>query len=96
MFLAYYLHCFHEHVRVLSLLPCCIPQMGLGKTLESLMLILSNPPPPGWAVGGADYEVPKDGDAVPIKATVIIVPRTLLDQWQDEVQRHVKPVTLRW
>ncbi len=81
---------------VLCLLPYCILQMGLGKTLESLMLILSNPPPPGWAVGGADYEVPKDGEPVPIKATVIIVPSTLLNQWQDEIEGHVKPNVLKW
>ena len=45
---------------LLAFVVCCVPlsffppcnlclQMGLGKTLESLMLILSNPPPPGWA-----------------------------------------------
>lgn len=60
------------------------------------MLILSNPPPPGWAVGGADYEVPKDGDPVPIKTTLVIVPKTLLDQWQEEVHKHVKKFGVRW
>jgi SNF2 family DNA or RNA helicase len=38
--------------------PACpsLLQMGLGKSLESLMLVLSNPPPRGWAVTGAAHE----------------------------------------
>lgn len=29
-------------------------EMGLGKTLECLMLVLSNPAPPGWATSTAE------------------------------------------
>ena len=31
-------------------------EMGLGKTLESLMLVLTHPPPAGWAVATRDAE----------------------------------------
>jgi E3 ubiquitin-protein ligase SHPRH len=46
-------------------------EMGLGKTLQSLMLIVSNPPPPAWPAASymaAATEV-KAGklDAIPIK-----------------------------
>ena len=30
--------------------------MGLGKTLESIMLIVGNLPPRGWAVAAADAD----------------------------------------
>ncbi len=47
--------------------------MGLGKSLESLMLILSNPPPDSWPETGNTH--PPVGDAypaVPIKTTLMV------------------------
>lgn len=86
-------------------------EMGLGKTLESLMLILSNPAPPGWAVSfndvwshfdnkaREDEEDEEESDApIPIRATLIIVPSNLLNQWQEEVETHVEDPAknLKW
>ncbi|KAK9831775.1 hypothetical protein WJX74_008901 [Apatococcus lobatus] len=69
--------------------------MGLGKTLECLMLILANPPPHGWA--SEDLTGAVDGpDPTPIKTTLAVVPGNLLAQWQDEVRHHVKSGAMSW
>lgn len=71
--------------------------MGLGKTLETLMLVVANPAPAGWAVADvAGRSRQRDGDPVPIKTTLIVMPANLLSQWQDELQLHVKPDALTW
>ena len=90
------------------------------------MLILSNPPPIGWAVPNAaslasyirehaiervnemnnlckkekEVLIPKieaeiRKEPIPIRATLIVLPQTLLNQWQDEVKAHVKEGELR-
>lgn len=39
--------------------------MGLGKSLQSLMLVLSNPAPPGWAAtSAAPMEVEQEAEEV--------------------------------
>ena len=60
------------------------------------MLILANPPPPSWPVqnlekGGHDMR-----EAVPIKTTLIVMPANLLQQWQDELSKHVQDGALKW
>lgn len=84
------------------------------------MLILSNPPPRGWAVPSAsslasyiqehaeeransmslgkkerEALIPKlfaeiKDEPLPIRATLIVLPHTLLNQWLNEVSLHVK------
>lgn len=71
--------------------------MGLGKSLETLMLVLANPAPADWAV--TDMEGRRrssDSDPVPIKTTLIVMPANLLSQWQEEIQLHVKDGALTW
>ena len=66
--------------------PTCVlfaflPHQGLGKTLQTLMLVLSNPPPAGWAVKRLDgLTASEDSEAVPIKTSLIVVPANLLGQ----------------
>ncbi|KAG8934311.1 hypothetical protein FRC01_003824, partial [Tulasnella sp. 417] len=60
---------------------------GLGKTVESIALVLYNTPhpstlpPPTWDEG-AELEVS------PIKGTLIVTPATLCKQWADELKAH--------
>ena len=44
-------------------------EMGLGKTLQSLMLVVAHPPPPGWAVAAADAEEHHAGQVEAMEAT---------------------------
>ena len=57
-------------------------EMGLGKTVEMISLILLHPPPPVAALNLADIENPKLG------GTLIIAPSALKTQWVDEIRRH--------
>lgn len=63
-------------------------EMGLGKTLEIISLITLHKFP----VSGTEVVVPGDvevpDDALPIKATLLVAPSSLLSQWVDELQRH--------
>lgn len=70
-------------------------QTGLGKTVEAIMLILTNPPPPGWAVEGPEYDADA-GEPLPIKTTLVVVPPVLFPTWKDELNKHVLPNTLKW
>ena len=70
---------------------------GLGKTLQTLMLILANPPPASWPAKDLDkHNQEKDGEPVPIKTTLIVMPANLLQQWQDELYKHVQTGALNW
>ncbi|KAH0536030.1 hypothetical protein FGG08_007079 [Glutinoglossum americanum] len=48
--------------------------MGLGKTLQMLATMVGNPPDPGAAA----------------RATLLIVPSSVIEQWQDEIRTHVE------
>lgn len=48
--------------------------MGLGKTLQSISLCVANQPPPDWHGG----------------ATLIVVPKSLLRQWNTELHKWLK------
>ncbi len=60
------------------------------------MLIVSNPAPADLVTEGPDHKVLKTGESVPIRTTLVIVPASLIDQWQDEVRKHLKPRSVRW
>ncbi|EPE09636.1 snf2 family helicase [Ophiostoma piceae UAMH 11346] len=57
-------------------------EMGLGKTVEMISLILLHPPPPIATLNLAHIENPKLG------GTLIIAPSALKTQWVDEIRRH--------
>ncbi len=84
-------------------------QMGLGKTLQYLMVILSNPAPPSFqAVSGHEYRVHEKGNAsrrpaplkplktTRLKTTLLIVHSTRLDPLVEEICKHVQPGMLAW
>ena len=77
-----------------SLIPPSLFHQGLGKTLEVLMLTLAHPPPEGWAVTDGQSSS-SGGSPIPIKATLVVVPASLLDQWKEETKRHVAPGGLK-
>jgi len=87
---------------------CLADEMGLGKSLETLMLVMKNKPPRGWAVKnienlslsqsssgrGGGYD--DDEQPIPIKATLLVMPSTLIPQWELEIATHLAPGALQW
>lgn len=62
-------------------------EMGLGKTVELISLVLLHKQPQGTGIGphkdpDSDRMLPATG------ATLIVTPRHLLDQWSDELSLH--------
>ncbi len=62
-------------------------EMGLGKTVEAVALMLLSPDPdaasrPGW------YDDRNEIDVVPTKTTLIVAPETLRTQWIEEIEQH--------
>lgn len=64
-------------------------EMGLGKTIEMLALVLLNP---FDSTRSLEWQLPTTADSefapVPIKATLIITPAVILNQWVQEVETH--------
>lgn len=68
-------------------------EMGLGKTVEVLALILQNPAAPERQVLDPYYDEENDVSVLPVKATLIVVPDILQEQWAAELLRlapHLK------
>lgn len=72
-------------------------EMGLGKSLQTLMLVLENRPLTGWAVEELQGdEVVSRTDPIPIKTTLLVAPTTLLSQWEDEIEKHLQDSAMKW
>lgn len=63
-------------------------EMGLGKTVEMISLILLHPPPAIELLNLGHIENPKLG------GTLIIAPSALMSQWIDEITRHAPHLKL--
>ncbi|KAI1330062.1 SNF2 family N-terminal domain-containing protein [Xylariaceae sp. FL0255] len=61
-------------------------EMGLGKTVEVISLILSHTRNPSYLVD-LDFES-RERVLFPSKATLIVTPSTLVNQWLSELERH--------
>ena len=67
--------------------------VGLGKSIQVLGLILSNPAPEGWAV----EKLPaRTNEPVPCKATLLVCPAALLPQWEQEIEKHTRAGSLKF
>ncbi len=64
---------------------CLADAMGLGKTLTVLSLIAANRAP-GSSLG--------DGSSQWLRATLVVVPFSLLQLWETQIQRHFRPSSL--
>ncbi|PMD33599.1 hypothetical protein L207DRAFT_142233 [Hyaloscypha variabilis F] len=66
-------------------------QMGLGKTLSIIALILSNKAKLSRKRPRFSHNVTKE-----VKTTLIVAPMSLLDTWGKQLNMHVKPDALLW
>ncbi|KAH8057339.1 ATP binding protein [Aureococcus anophagefferens] len=66
---------------------CLCDDVGLGKSIQLIGLVLSNPAPPGWA---ADALPATTTEPVAVKSTLLVCPAALLPQWEQELATHVK------
>lgn len=68
-------------------------EMGLGKTVEAVALMLLNPDPDASSRAGW-YDERNEIDVVPTKTTLIVAPETLRAQWIEEIDRHTPSLTV--
>ncbi|KAF8963293.1 SNF2 family N-terminal domain-containing protein [Flammula alnicola] len=61
---------------------------GLGKTVETIALILLNPAPPDWNPTLSRWDPYSRLDIKAIKSTLIVTPPALASQWKDELAAH--------
>jgi hypothetical protein len=52
--------------------------------------------PSASASASSSQHVLQEDEPVPVRGTLVILPDNLMEQWQDEVSRHVRPGTLRY
>jgi hypothetical protein len=65
-----------------------VAEMGLGKTVEMCALILANKYTAGKSAAGRSVLVQGGGGVfTPTKATLVVVPVVLLEQWRDEIAK---------
>jgi SNF2 family DNA or RNA helicase len=66
--------------------------MGLGKSIQCLGLILANPPP------GVRYSPIDDEKGIPIptNTTLIVCPMTVLYAWQQQIANHLHENSLSY
>ena len=62
-------------------------EMGLGKTVEVLALVLLNTDE-GRSLLPSYYDAVQEVDIFPTKTTLIVAPETLRQQWLDEISLH--------
>lgn len=72
---------------------CLADEMGLGKTVEVLSLILAHPrdftvPDPSRSARIMATIVDPDERPVPVKATLVVAPQAIMQQWIDETAKH--------
>ncbi|KPM41645.1 hypothetical protein AK830_g4886 [Neonectria ditissima] len=67
-------------------------EMGLGKTLEILGLILLHPRPSPLVPTKAEIEE----NIVPTGATLIVAPESLRAQWMSEIARHAPELSIKF
>ncbi|KAF9039897.1 SNF2 family N-terminal domain-containing protein [Panaeolus papilionaceus] len=61
---------------------------GLGKTLETIALILLNPAPPEWNPSVSRWDAESRLDIKAVKTSLIVTPPALAGQWKDELEAH--------
>ncbi|KAH6907324.1 SNF2 family N-terminal domain-containing protein [Coprinopsis sp. MPI-PUGE-AT-0042] len=61
---------------------------GLGKTLETISLILLNPAPPSRNPAVTRWDPEARLDVKAVKSTLIVTPPSLASQWIDEIRAH--------
>ncbi|CAO1634126.1 unnamed protein product [Parajaminaea phylloscopi] len=82
--------CFHRHgIRDQPVYGALLAEeMGLGKTVEIIALVLLHPSPLSRHRGSTAWDVEQETHVQRIKATLIVAPDVLIDQWIAEIRRH--------